>query len=151
MTGRLKMILAEAAHSVRASMSTTVAATMTVLVAMLVLGTTIGLGTWLLSYSDHIKQQLVIKVYFDTSPQATPQQGALQHRARVQPAPGLLRDPAEEGRLPGPSAGRAEAQAGGRRHDQRRGQDVAPGAEGRRDHLRRLPDRRDPASGRVDA
>ena len=74
MTGRLKMILAEAAHSVRASMSTTVAATMTVLVAMLVLGTTIALGTWLLSYSDHIQKQLVVDVYFNTEPQATPQQ-----------------------------------------------------------------------------
>jgi cell division transport system permease protein len=37
---------------------------MTVLVAMLVLGTTIGLGTWVLSYSDHLKQQLLVKVYF---------------------------------------------------------------------------------------
>jgi cell division transport system permease protein len=71
---RAKMIIAEAARSIRASMSTTVAATMTVLVAMLVLGTTIGLGTWLLSYSDHIKRQLVVKVYFDTNPQATPRQ-----------------------------------------------------------------------------
>jgi cell division transport system permease protein len=74
MTGRMRMILAEAARSVRASMSTTVAATMTVLVAMLVLGTTIGLGTWLLSYSDHIKNQLVVDVYFKTDPAATPQQ-----------------------------------------------------------------------------
>jgi cell division transport system permease protein len=71
---RVKMIVAEAARSIRASMSTTVAATMTVLVAMLVLGTTIGLGTWLLSYSDHIKRQLVVKVYFDTNPPATPKQ-----------------------------------------------------------------------------
>jgi len=74
MTGRVKMIIAEAAHSVRASMSTTVAATMTVLVVMLVLGTTIGLGTWLLSYSDHIKRQLVVDVYFKTDPPATPRQ-----------------------------------------------------------------------------
>jgi cell division transport system permease protein len=64
---RFRMIVAEAAHSVRASMSTTVAATMTVLVAMIVLGTTIGLGTWVLSYSDHIKRQLVVKVYFKTN------------------------------------------------------------------------------------
>ena len=61
---RFKLILAEAAHSVRASMSTTVAAAMTVLVAMFVLGTTIGLGTWVLSYRDHIKNQLLVKVYF---------------------------------------------------------------------------------------
>ena len=31
---------------------------------MFVLGTTIGLGTWVLSCSDHIKQELLIKVYF---------------------------------------------------------------------------------------
>jgi len=69
---RSRMIVAEAIRSIRASMSTTVAATMTVLVAMLVLGTTIGLGTWLLSYSDHIKKQLVVKVYFSLD--ATPKQ-----------------------------------------------------------------------------
>jgi cell division transport system permease protein len=68
------MIVAEAARSIRASMSTTVAATMTVLVAMAVLGTAIGLGTWLLSYRDHLERQLVVKVYFDTSPPATPKQ-----------------------------------------------------------------------------
>ena len=63
---RLKMVLAEAARSVTASMSTTVAATMTVLVGMFVLGLTIGLGTWVLSWSDHVKKQLLVKVYFDT-------------------------------------------------------------------------------------
>jgi cell division transport system permease protein len=62
---RLRMIVAEAWRSIGASMSTTVAATMTVLVAMLVLGTTIGLGTWVLSYSNHIKKQLLVKVYFE--------------------------------------------------------------------------------------
>ncbi len=69
---RLRMVLAEAVRSVTASMSTTVAATMTVLVAMFVLGTTIGLGTWVLSYSNHIKKQLLVKVYFDTN--VTPKQ-----------------------------------------------------------------------------
>ena len=62
---RMKMIVGEAWRSINASMSTTVAATMTVLVAMLVLGTTIGLGTWVLSYSNHIKKQLLVKVYFE--------------------------------------------------------------------------------------
>jgi cell division transport system permease protein len=69
---RTRMIIIEAIRSIRASMSTTVAATMTVLVAMLVLGTTIGLGTWLLSYSDHIKRELIVKVYFNLD--ATPKQ-----------------------------------------------------------------------------
>ena len=61
---RLKMILAEAVRSLSASMSTTVAATMTVLVGMFVLGLTIGLGSWVLSWSDHVKKQLLVKVYF---------------------------------------------------------------------------------------
>jgi cell division transport system permease protein len=64
MIGRMKMILAEAVRSVTASMSTTVAATMTVLVGMFVLGLTIGLGTWVLSWSDHVKKELLVKVYF---------------------------------------------------------------------------------------
>jgi cell division transport system permease protein len=53
-------------------MSTTIAATMTVLVALFVLGSTIGLGTWVLSYRDHIKKQLLVKVYFNLD--ATPRQ-----------------------------------------------------------------------------
>jgi cell division transport system permease protein len=61
---RLRMVLAEALRSVTASMSTTVAATMTVLVGMFVLGLTIALGTWVLSWSDHVKKQLLVKVYF---------------------------------------------------------------------------------------
>jgi cell division transport system permease protein len=69
---RVRMIMAEAWRSLTASMSTTVAATMTVLVALFVLGTTIGLGTWVLSYRDHIKKQLLVKVYFNLD--ATPRQ-----------------------------------------------------------------------------
>jgi cell division transport system permease protein len=69
---RFRMILAEAVRSVRASMSTTVAATMTVLVGMFVLGLTIALGTWVLSWSDHVKKQLLVKVYFKDD--ATPKQ-----------------------------------------------------------------------------
>jgi cell division transport system permease protein len=64
MIGRLRMVLTEAVRSVTASMSTTVAATMTVLVGMFVLGLTIALGTWVLSWSDHVKKQLLVKVYF---------------------------------------------------------------------------------------
>jgi len=66
------MVLGEAWRSLTASTSTTVAATMTVLVALFVLGTTIGLGTWVLSYRDHIKKQLLVKVYFKLD--ATPRQ-----------------------------------------------------------------------------
>jgi cell division transport system permease protein len=69
---RVRMVLGEAWRSLTASTSTTVAATMTVLVALFVLGTTIGLGTWVLSYRDHIKKQLLVKVYFKLD--ATPKQ-----------------------------------------------------------------------------
>src|SRR5438132_5276106 len=43
-------------------MSTTVAATLTVLIGMFVLGVSIALGTWVLSWSDHVKNQLSVKV-----------------------------------------------------------------------------------------
>jgi len=45
-------------------MSTTMAATVTVLIGMFVLGLAIALGTWVLSWSDHVKKQLEVKVYF---------------------------------------------------------------------------------------
>ena len=69
---RMRMVMGEAWRSLTASMSTTIAATMTVLVALFVLGSTIGLGTWVLSYRDHIKKQLLVKVYFKLD--ATPRQ-----------------------------------------------------------------------------
>lgn len=61
---RLRAIVGEAVRSLGASMSTTLAATLTVLIGMFVLGLTIGLGTWVLSWSDHAKKQLLVKVFF---------------------------------------------------------------------------------------
>ena len=61
---RFRLVFSEALRSVRASTSTTVAATLTVLVAMFVLGVAIALGTWLSSYGDHVKKQLLVKIYF---------------------------------------------------------------------------------------
>ncbi|HSL66009.1 MAG TPA: permease-like cell division protein FtsX [Gaiellaceae bacterium] len=77
---RLRMVLAESLRSLTANLSTTVAATMTVLIGMFLLGLFIALGTWVLSWSDHAKEKLRIKVYMctvATCPQAgeaTPQQ-----------------------------------------------------------------------------
>jgi cell division transport system permease protein len=48
-------------------MSTTVAATLTVLIGMFVLGIAIALGSWVLSWSEHAKRQLLDKVYFCTA------------------------------------------------------------------------------------
>src|SRR5919199_1390879 len=69
---RLRLVLGEAIRSIEASMSTTVAATLTVLIGMFVLGLTIALGTWVLSWSDHVKKELLVKVYFTNV--ATPKQ-----------------------------------------------------------------------------
>ena len=60
---RIRVVVGEALRSLGASMSTTVAATLTVLVGMFVLGLTIALGTWVKSWSDDAKGQLVVKVY----------------------------------------------------------------------------------------
>ena len=67
---RFRVVVGEALRSLGASMSTTVAATLTVLIGMFVLGLTIALGTWVLSWSDHAKKQLLVKVYLCQSGQA---------------------------------------------------------------------------------
>ena len=63
---RTRTLVAEAWRSLAANASTTIAATMTVLIAMFILGLSIGLGSWALSWSNHVKQQLVVHVYFCT-------------------------------------------------------------------------------------
>jgi cell division transport system permease protein len=62
--GRVKLLVSEAWRSLGANLSTTVAATMTVLIGMFLLGLFIALGTWTVSWSNHVKKQLVVKVYF---------------------------------------------------------------------------------------
>jgi cell division transport system permease protein len=64
-TARLKLLLSEAVRSLGANISTTVAATMTVLIGMFLLGFLIGLSTWAFSLSNHYKRELVVKVFFD--------------------------------------------------------------------------------------
>jgi cell division transport system permease protein len=63
---RLRLIFSEAWSSISANVSTTFAATITVLISMFLLGLFIALGTWVLSYSDHVKRELVVHVYFAT-------------------------------------------------------------------------------------
>jgi cell division transport system permease protein len=58
------MIVSEAFRSIRASASTTLAATMTVLIGMFLLGLFIALGTWVVSWSHHVKKEVIVKVYF---------------------------------------------------------------------------------------
>ncbi len=61
-------MLAEALRSLGANLSTTVASTMTVLLGMFLLGLFVLLGTWVLSWSDHVKRQLEVKVWFTDRP-----------------------------------------------------------------------------------
>jgi cell division transport system permease protein len=61
---RLRLLVSEAWRSLGANISTTIAATMTVLVGMFLLGLFIALGSWTVSWSNHVKSGLVVKVYF---------------------------------------------------------------------------------------
>src|SRR5919198_1448001 len=60
---RARMLVGEA---LRSSASTTLAATMTVLIGMFLLGLLIALGTWVVSWSHHVKKEVIVKVYFCT-------------------------------------------------------------------------------------
>jgi cell division transport system permease protein len=62
---RAKMMVGEAVRSVGANVSTTVAATMTVLIGMFLLGLFIAFATYAHSWSNHVKDELVVKVFFD--------------------------------------------------------------------------------------
>jgi cell division transport system permease protein len=61
---RFKLVFSEALRSIGANLSTSVAATMTVLIGMFLLGLSIALGSWVVSWSDHVKSQLEVKVFF---------------------------------------------------------------------------------------
>jgi cell division transport system permease protein len=64
---RARLLLSESWQSIRQNLSTTVAATMTVLIGMCLLGLFIALGTWVLSWSGHLQDELRVKVNFCTS------------------------------------------------------------------------------------
>jgi cell division transport system permease protein len=63
---QLQLLLAESLRSLRASLSTTFAATMTVLIAMFLLGVSIALGSWVVSWSNHVKKDVQVKAFFCT-------------------------------------------------------------------------------------
>jgi cell division transport system permease protein len=64
---RTRLLVSEAWASIRMNLSTTAAATMTVLIGMCLLGLFIALGTWVLSWSNHIQKELQVHVYFCSS------------------------------------------------------------------------------------
>jgi cell division transport system permease protein len=79
-----RLLFSEAWASIRMNLSTTFAATMTVLIGMCLLGLFIALGTWVLSWSAHVQRELQVHVYFQSN--ATPQQEtAVQQRLQNDP------------------------------------------------------------------
>jgi cell division transport system permease protein len=71
---RTKLFFGEAFRSIGANLSTTVAATMTVLIGMFLLGLFIALFSWVNSWTDHVRKDVLVKVYFAQQPDATPTQ-----------------------------------------------------------------------------
>jgi cell division transport system permease protein len=63
---RVKTIVGESLRSLGANMSTTLAATVTVLIGMFLLGLFIALWSWAHSYDRQLKDQLAVRVYFCT-------------------------------------------------------------------------------------
>jgi cell division transport system permease protein len=63
---RMRVVIAEAWRSLTASLSTTLAAALTVLIGMFLVGLLIGLGTWARSWAEHAKGQLDVNVYLCT-------------------------------------------------------------------------------------
>ena len=63
---RARLFISEAFRSLAANLSTSVAAIMTVLIGMFLLGLFIALGSWVISWTDHVKKDLVVNVYFCT-------------------------------------------------------------------------------------
>ena len=79
-----RLLFSEAWASIRMNLSTTFAATMTVLIGMCLLGMFIALGTWVLSWSAHVQRELQVHVYFQSN--ATPQQEtAVQQKLQNDP------------------------------------------------------------------
>jgi cell division transport system permease protein len=61
---RLRLILSEALKSIGANLSTTFASAVSVLIGMFLIGAFIGLGTWLVSWSDDKKRELAVHIFF---------------------------------------------------------------------------------------
>jgi cell division transport system permease protein len=60
---RTRTLFAEALRSIGANVSTTVASALSVLIGMFLIGIFIGLGTWLVSWSDEKKRELAVHVF----------------------------------------------------------------------------------------
>jgi cell division transport system permease protein len=61
---RLRLLVSEALRSVTANLSTTFAATATILIGMFLVGVLIAFGTYARSWSDHKKGELLVEVFY---------------------------------------------------------------------------------------
>ena len=105
---RLKLLFSESVRSLGANLSTTIAATMTVLIGMFLLGLFIALGSWAQAFGDHQKEKLLVKVYFCTESTCKSEATDKQINA-VRDEAGL--GSARQGRALGPEGGGARADA----------------------------------------
>jgi cell division transport system permease protein len=62
---RIKLIFSEALRSIGANLATTFASAVSVLIGMFLIGVFIGIGTWLVSWSDDKKRELAVHVFVD--------------------------------------------------------------------------------------
>ncbi len=69
---RVRLLFSEALKSIGANLSTTFASAVSVLIGMFLIGAFIGLGTWLVSWSDDKKRELAVHVYFCSSASENP-------------------------------------------------------------------------------
>jgi len=81
---RAKLFVGEALRSVTSNISTTIAATMTVLIGMFLLGLFIALGTWVLSWTHSVKKEIQVTIYFDKGVKPA-QVNAVQQRLASNP------------------------------------------------------------------
>ena len=69
---RFRLLFSEAIRSIGANLSTTFASALSVLIGMFLIGVFIGIGTWLVSWSDDKKRELAVHVFIRD--EATPKQ-----------------------------------------------------------------------------
>jgi cell division protein FtsX len=85
---RVRTLFAEALRSIGANVSTTVASALSVLIGMFLVGVFIGLGTWLVSWSDDKKRELAVHVFVAdaaTTKQVNELRVVLESDKRVKP------------------------------------------------------------------
>jgi cell division transport system permease protein len=85
---KLRTLFAEALRSIGANVSTTFASALSVLIGMFLIGVFIGLGTWLVSWSDDKKRELAVHVFIAdaaTTKQVDALRVKLESDTRVKP------------------------------------------------------------------